>query len=271
MTLEYTQPYLNGIFSQRKIKLREIITSSKNEYIKKLKSLSTKKGRKSEGVFLAEGEKCVGELMSSAPQLLSSLIIVENAHEGLAAEAAKLGAEVYPVKEHVMNSFSSLKTSQGVAAVAKAPSYDPVFSGFILALDDVADPQNVGTMIRTADAAGCSGVALSENSADFMSPKAVRASMGSIFHIPVFYTELTAYLTSLKQNGHSIACADLGGSTDFKLDWQTTCLVIGNEARGISQSVKSLATDTISIPMYGEAESLNAAVAAGILVYKIRN
>ena len=251
--------------------MKELITSVKNEYIKKVKSLKTKKGRKAEGLFIVDGMKCVLELFEHAPLLIESLIVVENTHEEIIKKAVANSIPVYPVKEHVMEAASDLKTSQGIAAIAKNPVYSPPDKGFKLALNDVSDPQNVGTMIRTADAAGCSGVVLSENSADFLSPKAVRASMGSIFHIPVYVTQLPLYLEALKDNGYRIAAADMHADPDYKYDWKKTCLVIGNEARGISNEISEICTDKISVPMYGKAESLNAAVAAGILIYKIRS
>ena len=250
--------------------MKEIITSTKNEYIKMLKTLKTKKGRKTQGLFIVEGEKCVHELLENMPDLLSSILVVENTNEHFIRKAVDIGSGVCTVKEHVMNALGDLKTSQGIAAVAKLPVFKPVMSGFILALDGVSDPQNVGTMIRTADAAGCSGVVLSDGSADFLSPKAVRASMGSIFHMPVYYAALPDYLPGLKENGYKIACADMNGDSNYEYDWKKTCLVIGNESRGISQEVMSLSTDRISIAMYGKAESLNAAVASAILIYKIR-
>ncbi len=250
--------------------MKELITSTKNEYIKTLKTLKTKKGRKTQSLFLVEGEKCVQELLNNMPELLDSLIVIENTNEPLINKAIDLGSSVYIVKEHVMDALGDLKTSQGVTAVAKIPFCKPVQGGFILALDDVSDPQNVGTMIRTADAAGCSAVVLSDDSADYLSPKAVRASMGSIFHIPVYYSFLPEYLSGLKDYGYRIACADMGGDSNYEYDWKKTCLVIGNESRGISQNVMALSTDKISIQMYGKAESLNAAVAAAILIYKIR-
>ena len=250
--------------------MRESITSTKNEYIKMLKSLKSKKGRKSQGLFLVEGEKCVQELFDYMPELLSSLIVIDDKNELFIKKTAELGGDVYTVKEHVMDALGELKTSQGVTAVAKAPVFKPVTSGFILALDGVSDPQNVGTMIRTADAAGCSGVVLSEGSADYLSPKAVRASMGSIFHIPVYYSILPDYLSGLKECGYRIACADMNGKSNYAYDWKKTCLVIGNESRGISDEVMSLSTDKISVTMYGKAESLNAAIASAILIYKIR-
>ena len=149
-------------------------------------------------------------------------------------------------------------------------THQAVYNGFIVALDDVQDPQNIGTIIRTADAAGAACVVLSAGSADPYSPKAVRASMGSIFHIPVIAVPLPPYLNTLLPLGYQIAGAHLDGQTEYTLDPEKTCLVIGNESRGLSVAVLELTTQRIKIPMFGKAESLNAAVAAGILMYKIR-
>lgn len=247
-----------------------VITSTKNDLAHRARCLHAAKGRAEQGEMLVEGDKCVRELLAFMPERLRSLIVTEGCHEDIAQAAKDSGARVYIVKEHVMAAACECKTPQGVAAIATIPAYPPVQSGFIVALDDVQDPANVGAVIRTADAAGASGVALSPACADAFSPKAIRASMGSAFHLPVFRTELPEYLKSLAAGGHHIACAHLGGETDFKLDWQKTCLVIGNESRGISAPLMALATDIIRIPMFGKAESLNAAVAAGILIYKIR-
>jgi RNA methyltransferase, TrmH family len=235
------------------------------------KSLKSKKSRNEYGAFMVDGTKCVGELISHMPNLLKSLIVIEGQHKDIADLAANMKVEVYPVKQHVMNAISDCKTSQGVAAIATYPSYIIPKSGFILALDGVADPQNVGTMIRTADAAGCAGVVMSDSCADFLSPKSVRASMGSVFHLPIVKTDLLPYLSELRSNGYRIAAAHMSGQSDFDLPWQSCCLVIGNEARGVCEPITALATDHVSIPMFGSAESLNAAVAAGILIYKIRN
>lgn len=251
--------------------MNEVITSTKNDFVKMVKTLKTKKGRAKHSYFLVEGVKCVKELLTHKPDLLESLIVTEDSYNDFASAAEKLGAKTYVVKEHVLAAVSAFKTAQGVVAVAKLPKMKAPMEGFILALDDVSDPQNVGTMIRTADAAGCSGVILSQESADYLSPKSVRASMGSVFHIPIFITEdLHSYLNSLIKGGYRVAAADMHGTADYSYDRQKTCLVIGNEARGVSEDTLSICTDKISVPMYGKAESLNAAVAAGILIYKIR-
>jgi len=247
-----------------------VILSVQNEFVRMARTLKDKKGRTQQGAFLVEGVKCVSELFDHQPSLLHTLIITEDAGEEWAARARSLGRRAVTVAPHVMAAICDTKTPQAVAAVAALPEPAEISRGFIVAMDDVQDPANVGTIIRTADAAGCGGVVLSDGSADPYAPKAVRASMGSLFHLPVLRTALKPYLVKLREAGYQIACADLGGQTDFTLDAEKTCLVIGNEARGISREILSLSDVRIRIPIYGKAESLNAAVAAGILIYKIR-
>lgn len=248
-----------------------VITSTQNEFVRMARSLQDRKGRLEHGAFLVEGEKCVSELLRHAPQLLRTLIVTADTRQEFAACAATLGKRVVAVEPHVMRAVCECKTPQNVAAVADIPAPADVGSGFIVALDDVQDPANAGTIIRTADAAGCGGVVLSLGSADPYSPKAVRASMGSLFHLTVVRTDLRVYLEGLLKNGYQVAGADLKGQTDFQLMADKTCLVIGNEARGISEEILALSTICVRIPIYGKAESLNAAVAAGILIYKIRS
>ncbi len=248
----------------------DVIRSSGNEFIKYARSLRTKKGRRESGAFLVEGEKCVEELITFMPGSIQSVIIADDRYSCLKREAEAKGARVYRVTESVLESVCDCKTPQGIAAVAAQPRYNEIYSGFIVMLDDVQDPQNLGTIIRTADAAGCSCVVLSRGSADCFSPKAVRASMGSLFHIPVIRAELIAYIEKLASLGYDIACGHLKGDTDFALDHKKTCLVIGNESRGVSEDIMRVSTKLLKIPIYGKAESLNAAVAAGILIYKIR-
>lgn len=246
------------------------ISSTQNEFVKMAKTLKTKKGRTAHGAFLVEGDKCVRELMTHMPDIVSSLIVSSERYKDLEQRAVNMGRRVYAVEPHVMDAISDCKTPQDIAAVALKPLHADVTGGFIVALDGVQDPQNVGTIIRTADAAGCACVVLSEQSADCFSPKAVRASMGSLFHIPVLYEDMVMYTSRLLSRGYRVACADIDGTEVFDFDADRTCLVIGNEARGISDDMLDICTDRIRIPMYGQAESLNAAVAAGILIYKIR-
>ena len=222
------------------------------------------------GAFLVEGEKCVNELFTHDPQGLQSLIIADDRYKAKAVQALALGKRVIDVKPHVLSAICDCKTPQGIAALAQIPLQSEIGQGFIVMLDDVQDPQNVGTIIRTADAGGCAGVVLSPSCADCYAPKAVRASMGSIFHLPVMTAHLPDYANALIKRGYRIACADIGGDEQYAFDADKTGLVIGNESRGVSDDMLALAISRIRIPMYGKAESLNAAVAAGILIYKIR-
>lgn len=247
-----------------------VILSVQNNFVRAARTLKDKKGRVGQGAFLVEGVKCVVELLTHKPTLLRTLIVTEDAGEEWIVRAGALGRRAVIVAPHVMAAICDIKTPQAVAAVAALPDPQEINQGFIVAMDDVQDPANVGTIIRTADAAGCGGVVLSDGSADPYAPKAVRASMGSIFHLPVLRTPLMPYLASLQTAGYSIACADLDGQTDFTLNANKTCLVIGNEAHGISREILMLSDVSVRIPIYGKAESLNAAVAAGILIYKIR-
>ena len=246
-----------------------VIKSTQNAFVKAAKSLKTKKGREQARAFLVEGVKCVQELLAYMPDGLESLIVTEGSHAQEAQQAARMGRRVVSVAPHVMAAICDCKTPQGIAAVASLPPVADIGGGFVVALDDVQDPQNVGTIIRTADAAGCAGVVLSPGCADCYSPKAVRASMGSLFHLPVRCEALVPFAERFLQHGGSLACADVQGSEAFALDAAKTCLVIGNESRGASDALLEIATHRVRIPMRGRAQSLNAAVAAGILIYKI--
>ena len=250
--------------------MEPLITSTQNTFVKFVKSLHSKKGRVQSACFLVEGQKCVNELIGSWPEALDTLIVEDGQHQETVNRVLQMPRRVCRVATHVMNAVCESKTPQGIAAVAKIPQTTLPEKGFIIAMDEVQDPQNVGTIIRTGDAAGCAGVALSQGSADCYSPKAVRASMGSLFHLPVVYADLEQIISGLRNTGYSIACGDLSGTEKFSLDPNNTCLVIGNESRGISENILRLSTHRIRIPIYGRAESLNAAVAAGILIYKIR-
>ena len=248
----------------------EVITSTKNDTVKAARRLKLKKGRAETGLYLVEGVKCVSELMTHRPDDLQTLFVSGDAFEDMVSAAQKTDVQVCRVTDSVMDAICDCKTPQGIAATARISANKCGSSGFIVALDHVQDPSNLGTIIRTADAGGVSCVVLSEGCADPHAPKAVRASMGSLFHIPVIVAELPAYLCSLGDAGYEIAGAHLDGQTEYQLDWRKTCLVIGNESRGLSEDIQRLMTQFIKIPMLGKAESLNAAVAAGILIYKIR-
>ncbi len=250
------------------------ITSKNNELIKKIKALAVKKGREEQKRFLAEGVKLVEEALTYCPDKMRILLIDrENAvgFKKLAENAAKAGAEVYIVTDEILKWISDVKTPQGLAAAIEIfPQKIRYDSDFLIALDSVNDPSNIGAVIRTADAAGVDGVILSEDCSDVYSPKSVRASMGSVFHTDIVTANLHYALERLKKDGFKIYAAHLAGSEDYYFDNKDKiCLVIGNEAHGIRKNISDICGGLIKIPIYGKAESLNASVAAGIILYEI--
>ena len=167
--------------------------------------------------------------------------------------------------------MADTKTPQGIAAVLSR-RVRPLSGSRLLALDAVQDPGNVGTIIRTADAAGFDGVLLSPDCADLFSPKVLRSTMGSIFRMSFdFPPDLPAALRELKSKGYSVLSSQLDGDPFFERKdvASSFVLIIGNEGNGVSDSVKAEATHRLRLPMQGGAESLNAAVAAGIMMYDL--
>ncbi len=242
------------------------ITSTTNPYIKELKTLSDKKGRRS-GRFIAEGEKCAFEALSYGEV---ERLLVTDPDDPLVMLSEEKGVMPICVTDAVMSAVSGVKTPPGAIAVAVRTECSlPSPHGLFVALEDVADPQNVGAIIRTADAAGAACVLVSSGSADYTSPRAVRASMGSVFHLPIVVCEsLYDTLSELKHAGMCITGTHLKGSGELG-EHSSVAAVIGNEARGMSDRLSSLCDVLYKIPMRGRAESLNAAVAAGIVIYRL--
>ena len=244
------------------------ITSTQNTYIKKLKTLKTKKGRTATNLFIADGEKCTSEAIEYG--YADSVLSTDESHP-IVQKALSACIDVYIVSEAVMNCVSEAKTPQSTLAVAKKISAPSIEYGnkLYVALEDVSDPQNIGTIIRTADAAGASAVILSESCADYTSAKAVRAAMGSVFHIPIIVADdFISQLTAFKKNGTALIAGHLKGQNSLPRP-TSSCILIGNESRGLSDEVSKIADVLYKINIFGKAESLNAAVAAGIMIYKI--
>ncbi|MBR6954524.1 MAG: RNA methyltransferase [Clostridia bacterium] len=245
----------------------ERLTSLKNPQVQLWRSLKDRKARREHGLFLVEGRKSVEEALSSGFPAEALLLREDTAEQGALPENVKK----YLLPEHVMAAVCDTRTPQGIAAVMRHREI-PVEGRRLVALDGVQDPGNVGTIIRTADAAGLDGVLLSPDCADPYSPKVLRATMGSVFHIPVAVVEdLPGALTELKAKGLPVISSQLDG-TPFHA-WKEAkdgfVLVIGSEGNGVSPAVRALATVRLRLPMRGRAESLNAAVAAGIMMYQL--
>ncbi|WP_102411741.1 TrmH family RNA methyltransferase [Beduinella massiliensis] len=250
------------------------ITSTQNEKIRALKALSQKKGREEAGCFLVESVKMVREAADSM-QVLT--VLVDASHVDalmpLLDKLEGMGTQVLRAPEHVLKSVSDAKTPQGILASVRMPKAPQRLAGTrLVALDGVQDPGNVGTILRTADAAGFDGALLGDGCADVFGPKALRATMGSIFRVPVLRVpELPASLTAYREAGYSVVTSELDGSPFYQRKdvGERFVLVIGSEARGVSDAVSRVATHRLKLPMRGGAESLNAAVAAGIMLYEL--
>jgi len=249
------------------------ITSVHNPQVQMLRDLQKAKNRRQAGLFLAESAKMVREALELG--LCRTLVVEGKRSEEYAdmiAAAQKLGCDVLLVTAAIMQAISEQKTPQGVCCTVQIPKEPQALSGRLLvAMDGVQDPGNVGTILRTADAAGFDGALLSGACADLYSAKTLRATMGSVFRVPVVRTDdLPAALQALRAQGYAIVATELGGE-----DFYTHCphdqavLVIGSEGRGVSPEVREIATHHLALPMRGGAESLNAAVAAGIMIYEM--
>ncbi|MEN6469884.1 MAG: RNA methyltransferase [Clostridiaceae bacterium] len=246
-----------------------VIESTRNESVKRARALAQRKGRDEQGLHFIEGEKLVREAVVSCARFSEAFI--EEGHELMAAVLTGSGADVHIVKRAVMESLTNTETPQWVCATVKTPEaalpeYYP--EGLIVALDRVQDPGNLGTILRTADAMGARGLLLGEGCADPYAPKPLRASMGSVYHLPVWFGPLEGELKRLKTQGFVLVCGHLKGQSVLPRVNSRAVLVIGNESNGVSDEVAALC-ETYRLPMYGLAESLNASVAAGILIYEL--
>ena len=248
----------------------EIITSTSNQTAKYVRSLSAKKARDAHGTFIVEGEKFVAEIADT----WEIELIAASESFARANSMEKYGvARQYVANDRVFASMSDTKQPQGLLAVVRQKQYsvkdmlkakNPLF----LLLEDMQDPGNLGTILRIAHGLGAHGIIMSENCADVYSPKVVRSSAGSIFHVPFAIANLHEAITKLKSlNIRIFAAKAEAGHGLHQLDFRgPTAFLIGNEARGLSLKIAALADNDVSIPI--KSESLNASVACGILVYE---
>lgn len=246
-----------------------IIESTQNETIKRVKALHVKKGREAQGLHFIEGIRTVEEAVKS--ELPMPYAFLEEGHEEFEAKLRERVTSVYTVSRKVMESLSQTDTPQWICACVQTPDTCPPETypeGLLIVLDTVQDPGNLGTILRTADAMGACGILLGEGCADPFAPKALRATMGSVYHIPVWRGELLLEATKLKEQQFTLLCGHLQGCEELPALEGSCALIIGNEGRGVSEELASKCY-LYKLPMYGKAESLNASVAAGILMYAV--
>ena len=237
-----------------------------------MKELLANKHRKAQGKFLVEGPKMAAEALASGYLVLSAVYTTDFAakNTALLAQLAKVGAQLNEADEQVLLSLCDTKTPQGVicALAMRTQTAPNGYAGNWIALEDVQDPGNVGSIIRTADAMGFSGVLLSDACADAFSPKVLRASMGSVFHIPIIQSEIAQQIKIFRQSGFLIIASHLEGDPATPSN-TNMLLLIGNESKGLSTELTMQADCLWKIPMKGKAESLGAAAAAAIMLYEL--
>lgn len=241
----------------------EHITSLKNPKVAAWKALKDRKGRRESGCFLVEGRKMVEEALASAFDVETVLV-----QEGMELPDG-LTMPVYELPEHVLTAVCDTKTPQGIAAVVRMKEQSAL-GGHIVVLDGVQDPGNVGTILRTLDAFEADGLVLLPGCADPFSPKTVRSSMGAVFRRPVWTCTAETFAQVLRGSGLRLLGAALRDDTvDARAaDYTRAVLAIGSEGRGLSDEVLALCDETVRIPMSPRCESLNAAVAASVLLWE---
>nr|WP_216367782.1 MULTISPECIES: RNA methyltransferase [Geobacillus] len=244
------------------------IESPKNARVKQWKKLLTKKGRDETGLFLLEGFHLVEEAVKSRAPLVELMVDERTA----IPPGWDVSVPVVIVTEAVMKAISSTETPQGIAAVCRQLPAELEGVKTALLIDAVQDPGNLGTMIRTADAAGIDAVILGEGCADVYNPKVVRATQGSLFHLPVVKGDLAQWIARFKEQGIPVYGTALENAVDYRTvpPSSSFALLVGNEGSGVRREWLEMTTETIYIPIYGQAESLNVAVAAGILLYSLQ-
>ncbi|MFS0780647.1 TrmH family RNA methyltransferase [Bacillus sp. 1P06AnD] len=247
----------------------KFIQSVQNEKVKAWKKLLAKKGRDKAKQFIVEGYHLVEEALKKGA--VTALIKEEEAE--LPNKWNVDGIDIYHVTQAIVKELAETETSQGVFAVCDMQLQDERLPKKVLLLDGVQDPGNIGTIIRTADAAGLDLVVCGNGCVDVYNSKALRSTQGAIFHIPVIKADLLSYIPELQSNGVTVYGTSLQDAVNYR-EVETSesfALVVGNEGNGVSAAVLDNCDQNLYIPIYGEAESLNVTVAAGILLYSLNN
>ncbi|ALE03273.1 TrmH family RNA methyltransferase [Bartonella ancashensis] len=257
------------------------ITSLSNPVIKSFRSLNHKKNRNREGIFIAEGLKLVIDALDLR-WTIQTLIVSKNqfSHPALEKAIARIvanGGLIIKTSKKIMESITHRDNPQTVIGIFKQQwnsieTIKELPEDVYIALDRIRDPGNLGTIIRTADAAGAKGVILIGETTDPFSPETVRATMGSIFSVPLYHLNESAFLNWSTHFNGMIIGTHLKGSVDYrKIDFRgPVLLLMGNEQNGLSDGLVNCCKQLARIPQKGRADSLNLAVATAIMLYEIR-
>ncbi len=250
-----------------------MISSTANQQVKEVQKLQkSHKYRSEKGLFLVEGWRMISEIPT---EFLEAVYVMENEADKAAASLAHSAGSITTVSKNVMKAMSNEVTPQGVLALVRMKNVTSspltVDNPLIIALDCVQDPGNLGTIIRTAEAAGVHRILLSKGTVDLYNPKVVKSTMGAIFRMDIQRdVNLEEALPRLKEQDIAVYAAHLKGEMshydcNFKMG---TCFLMGNEGNGLRKEIAALASEYMIIPMKAEAESLNVAMATGILIYE---
>ena len=258
----------------------KIIESTSNPIIKKALSLHMRKNRKKHQQFLLEGMRGIQDMLSEASQI--DIILYEKriaslpGGESLILKWKEAGIKSAQVSENIMKKIAETQTPQGVLAIVDLPGYDfnEIIrdSHYVLLLDEIQDPGNMGTLIRSAEAAGFDAVIMTPGCTDPFSTKCIRAATGAVLHIPVFELKSTEEAwEKLRQNQYRILGAALEDGKAYTMETYEPplVLIIGNEARGINSTLQAQMDGAITIPMKGKTQSLNAAIAGSVLMFHV--
>ena len=254
----------------------QIISSKDNEFIKHIKKLKEKKYRDEYGEYIIEGIKLVKEAILEK-QNIKQVIICDDCEKNLKFEKE----EMYEIAKYnciyvtkkIFETLTDVNSPQGILAVVTKQEKNQEINyneDIIVALDDIQDPGNLGTILRTIDSIGLKQIILSKNTADCYNPKVVRSTMGAIFRIKMIQCEnLEETLEEIKKHKFEIVVSHLKTNNSiYDLNYKNKVIVIGNEANGVEEKIVKIADKKIKIPMLGKTESLNASVATGIILYE---
>lgn len=252
-----------------------LITSKENDLIKHIKKLKDKKYRDENNEFIIEGIKMISEALQEDINIKHILVCDDcdtncQIPSELMYEIAK--HNMVRVSQKVFKTITDVTNPQGILAVVEKNKSSEIDykEDFFVILDDIQDPGNIGTILRTIDSINLKQIIVSSKTADAFNPKVVRSTMGAIFRVNVIVMEdLTKIVRELKKRKIKIYATDLGTDKSiYDVDYKKTAIIIGNESKGVSEKLLNIADERIKIPMTGKTESLNAGVATGIIVYE---
>ena len=254
----------------------QVITSKDNEVVKSIKKLKEKKFRDEKNQYVVEGIKLVAEAIEEDINIDSVVVCEDCVNDGtidkkLLYEIAKYKC-IY-VTEKIFDTLSDVSNPQGIMAVVNRNDNKNCIDynqDFIVVLDGIQDPGNLGTILRTVDSAGLNQIILSKETADSYNPKVVRSTMGGIFRVNAIKSDnLIETLKDMQKHGFEVVVTSLDTDNSvYDINYNKKVIVIGNEANGVSKEVQEIADKKVKIPMIGKTESLNASVAAGIMIYE---